>query len=395
MNNENGAAPTTTETPSDTPSDANAGCVGPADQDAGKASACAGCPNQEKCAGGAFNSPEAQAAAQQQVQALQTSLHNVSHTILVLSGKGGVGKSTVASQLCHTLALQGYAVGLLDVDLTGPSAPRMVLGDAHTQAQVTRSGSGAWTPVYASPNLACMSISFLLQDHDAAVVWRGPRKNGLIQQFLTEVDWTGDTDGLDYLIIDTPPGTSDEHISTVQYLQKAGSVSGAIVVTTPEEMSMADVRKELNFCHKTSVPVLGIVENMSKFQTCLRELQFETADGADVTQQILKELQEKCPQVLETMVTANIFTATGGGPKAMAEQYGIEYWGVLPLDPNLLECCEEGKSMVENFPSSTASKSLVGFCQRITDTLPVEEVGGGGGDGNKNTRKNNNEQMEE
>lgn len=162
-------------TPSDAPSDANAGCVGPSSADAGKSSACAGCPNQGACSSGAFNSPEAQAAAQQQSDQLKESLSNVSHVILVLSGKGGVGKSTVAAQLSHTLASQGYAVGLLDVDLCGPSAPRMVLGDAYVNAQVTKSAGGSWTPVYSTthPNLACMSISFLLQDPNAAVVWRG------------------------------------------------------------------------------------------------------------------------------------------------------------------------------------------------------------------------------
>ena len=162
-------------TPTDTPNDANAGCVGPTAEGAGKASACAGCPNQEACSSGAFNSPEAKAKAQEQAQALRHSLQNVSHVVLVLSGKGGVGKSTVASQLCHTLATQGYAVGLLDVDLCGPSAPRMVLGDAHKAAQVTKAADGGWIPVYSPthPNMACMSISFLLQDHDSAVVWRG------------------------------------------------------------------------------------------------------------------------------------------------------------------------------------------------------------------------------
>ena len=157
------------------PDNANAECVGPSNEQAGKSAACEGCPNQSACASGAFNSPEAQAAEQAQQQQLQQSLSNVSHVILVLSGKGGVGKSTVAAQLCHTLACQGYAVGLLDVDLCGPSAPRMVLGDAYVTASVTKSASGAWTPVYSPthPNLACMSISFLLQDPNAAVVWRG------------------------------------------------------------------------------------------------------------------------------------------------------------------------------------------------------------------------------
>lgn len=157
------------------PANANAECVGPSSDQAGKSEACAGCPNQGACSSGAFNSPEAQAAEQAQQEQLQQSLSNVSHVILVLSGKGGVGKSTVAAQLSHTLASQGYAVGLLDVDLCGPSAPRMVLGDDSLTANVTKSASGAWTPVYSSqhPNLAVMSISFLLQDPDAAVVWRG------------------------------------------------------------------------------------------------------------------------------------------------------------------------------------------------------------------------------
>jgi len=132
-----------------TPDNANAECVGPTSEQAGKSSACAGCPNQGACSSGAFNSPEAKAAAQAQQQQLQASLSNVSHVILVLSGKGGVGKSTVAAQLCHTLASEGYAVGLLDVDLCGPSAPRMVLGDAYLQASVSKTAAGSWQPVYS------------------------------------------------------------------------------------------------------------------------------------------------------------------------------------------------------------------------------------------------------
>mmetsp|Transcript_23435 Transcript_23435/g.66366 ORF Transcript_23435/g.66366 Transcript_23435/m.66366 type:complete len:384 (+) Transcript_23435:129-1280(+) len=365
-------------TPSDAPSDANAGCVGPTDQNAGKASACDGCPNQSACASGQFNSPEAQEAAQQQVEALKSSLDNVSHVILVLSGKGGVGKSTVAAQLCHTLAGQGYAVGLLDVDLCGPSAPRMAMGSSFLTAQITRSGSGAWTPVYATPNLAVMSISFMLQDHDAAVVWRGPRKNGLIQQFLTEVDWTGDTDGLDYLIVDTPPGTSDEHISTVQYLQKAGAVAGAVIVTTPEEVSLADVRKEISFCHKTKVPILGVVENMGKYESPLSAMQFEDSEGNDCTDSVLSTLREKCPEVLEKMVTADIFNATskasGGGARAMSEKYGLEYWGMLPLDKDLLACCEAGQAVATVHPNSKASKAFAKFAENIRQKLPVDEA---------------------
>ena len=386
----------TEATPADAPSDANAGCVGPTAETAGKSDACAGCPNQQACSSGAFNSPEAKAKAQQQTQALQTALSNVSHVILVLSGKGGVGKSTVSAQLCHTLASQGYAVGLLDVDLCGPSAPRMVMGNSYVNAEVHRSGSGAWTPVYTDSGIAVMSISFLLQDPNAAVVWRGPRKNGMIQQFLTEVDWTGDTDGLDYLIVDTPPGTSDEHISTVQYLQKAKqSGCGAVLVTTPEEVSMADVRKELNFCQKTKLPVHGIIENMGQYQTTISELNFVNRDtGADCTKDILTKIKAACPELFsddtdsnngdslssnpsKVIVAADIFpTLSGGGPKSMAQHYNVDYWGVLPLDPKILECCEQGRSFVTTYPKhNMASDALQGFANRITKQLPVNEVG--------------------
>jgi Mrp family chromosome partitioning ATPase len=361
----------------DAPANANTECVGPTAETAGKVSSCEGCPNQGACSSGAFSSPEAIAKAAAETEQLKTSLSNVSHVVLVLSGKGGVGKSTVAAQLCHTLAGQGYAVGLLDVDLCGPSAPRMVLGDAYGSQTIHKSGSGAWTPVYAKANLAVMSISFLLQEKDQAVVWRGPRKNALIHQFLTEVDWTGDTDGLDYLIVDTPPGTSDEHISTVQYLQKAGAISGALVVTTPEEVSLADVRKELNFCQKTAVPVLGLIENMSSYQTRLQKLQFSRGDGSDCTQDVLNELQEKCPHVLDCLVSSDLFSVTHkGGTEKMAKDYNIDFWGRLPLDPELLKACEEGKGFVHVRPDAPAALALEDFCSRLVKELPVNMMEG-------------------
>lgn len=393
------------------PDNANAECVGPTSADAGKSSACDGCPNQKACGSGAFSSPEAIAKAAAETTKLKTSLENVSHTVLVLSGKGGVGKSTVSCQLAHTLASMGYAVGLLDVDLCGPSAPRMILGDAHLTAQITQSASGGWIPVYNSdkPNLCCVSISFLLPDEnrDQAVVWRGPRKNGLIQQFLTQVDWTGETDGLDYLIVDTPPGTSDEHISTVQYLEKAGAVSGAVLVTTPEEVCMADVRKELNFCQKTKVPVMGVVENMGEYTTTLDRLTFSTTTASsttttttdtnndndndnntqqqqqqqqkeDCTQKVVDTLREHCPELFQNggnlSVSSTLYPASGGGPKEMAERYNVPYWGLLPMDPDLLQACEHGKAFVEERPDSLAAKALVGFCRKIIAKLPVEEM---------------------
>lgn len=371
----------------DTPSNANEGCVGPTSQDAGKASACAGCPNQSACSSGAFSSPAALAAKEKEKAVLQNSLSNVSHVILVLSGKGGVGKSTVSTQLAQSLSSRGYSVGLLDVDICGPSIPRM----AGVVGQTVHQSQQGWEPVYANPNLAVMSISFLLEEGDAAVVWRGPRKNGLIKQFLTETDWG--VGGLDYLIIDTPPGTSDEHISIVQYLNDArpmisdgnngnkSGASGAIVVTTPEEVSMADVRKELNFCKKTSVPVLGIVENMSGLQMRVSDLTFfrdnssniGSDENADCTSDVLSLLQEKCPEVLSMIATTDVFPSSGGGPRGMAEKFSVPYLGKLPLDPNLLKACEDGTSFVDKYPSSPATSPLNAIVDKLILALPVED----------------------
>jgi len=253
------------------PKDANTGCVGPSSDAAGTASACAGCPNQQKCASGAGKEVDPAVAE------CESKLAGVKHKIVVLSGKGGVGKSTFSTQLAFTLASKGFHVGLLDVDICGPSVPHMcgLVGQ-----EVHQSASG-WSPVYVNDNLAVMSIGFMLPTADDAVIWRGPRKNGLIKQFLTDVEW-GE---LDYLIIDTPPGTSDEHISLAQYL-KTSKVDGAVVVTTPQEVSMADVRKELNFCKKTSIPVIGIVENMFDIRVPISYAEDSAATGVKLVNRL-------------------------------------------------------------------------------------------------------------
>ena len=366
------------------PENANEECVGPNSANAGKAASCAGCPNASICASSGPNKPTP-------VQEITSLSSSTQHTILVLSGKGGVGKSTVSTQLAFTLSSRGYNVGLLDVDICGPSAPRMlgVLG-----RHVHKSGSG-YSPVYVNPNLAVMSISFLLPDEDSAVVWRGPRKNGLIKQFLMETDWNTD-EKMDYVIVDTPPGTSDEHISTVQMLQGGdGKLSGAIVVTTPEEVSMADVRKELNFCKKTKVPVLGIVENMCEFKVNIKDVSFykqqqqqqqqqqqgqdqtheQNGEYLDCTEYAMNLIQQKCPELLDLQIGTNVFPRSGAGPKGMAEKFNVPFLGSIPLDPNLLKACEEGRCFVDDYESegSTAIGPINDLVDSLITLLPVDD----------------------
>eukprot|EP01137_Pigoraptor_chileana_P020988 Opistho-2@84117 len=246
-------------------------------------------------------------------------LSHVSHIILVLSGKGGVGKSTVATQIALSLAAAGKTVGVLDIDLCGPSIPKMFNLQNHSIHQCAE----GWVPVYAdaSQRLRVMSIGFLLNSNDEAVVWRGPKKTAMIKQFLTDVYWGT----LDYLIIDTPPGTSDEHISVVENLRGLNP-SGAVVVTTPQAVAVADVRKELNFCKRAGLRVLGVVENMSGFI---------------------------CPCCAEV---SYVFS-TGGGEQ-MATDFGVPFLGRIPLDPLLTKCIEEGKNFADVFPESATRSSI-------------------------------------
>ncbi|XP_063535503.1 cytosolic Fe-S cluster assembly factor nubp1 [Cydia strobilella] len=304
------------------PDNAPQHCPGTGSEDAGKASACAGCPNQNICASGATSAPDPA------IEIIKERLSKVKHKILILSGKGGVGKSTVTSLLGHALAAknQDINVGILDADICGPSQPR-VLGVSGEQ--VHNSGSG-WSPVYVTDNLSLMSIGFLLGSPDDAVIWRGPKKNGMIKQFLSEVDW-GE---LDYLLIDTPPGTSDEHLSAVQYLTGAG-LTGALVVTTPQETALLDVRKELQFCKKLNARVLGVVENMSLFI---------------------------CPNC---KTRSEIFPATTGGAAQMCLEQAVPLLGALPLDPVLARCCDDGRDFVAELPGSPAVAALMAVVDKI------------------------------
>ncbi|KAM9222621.1 LOW QUALITY PROTEIN: cytosolic Fe-S cluster assembly factor NUBP1 [Leptosomus discolor] len=298
-------------------------CPGSSSAQAGKAAACQGCPNQRLCSAGAAAPDPAEAAE------LRERLRGVKHTIVVLSGKGGVGKSTFSALLAHGLAAdEAKQVALLDMDLCGPSIPKMMGLEGE---QVHQSGSG-WSPVYVEENLGVMSVGFLLSSPDDAVIWRGPKKNGLIKQFLRDVDW-GE---IDYLIVDTPPGTSDEHLSLVQYLS-AAHIDGAVIITTPQEVSLQDVRKEINFCHKVKLPIIGVVENMSGFV---------------------------CPKCKNE---SQIFPPTTGGAEKMCQNLNVSLLGKVPLDPQIGKSCDKGQSFLSEAPESPATSSYRNIIQRIQE----------------------------
>jgi len=241
--------------------------------------------------------------------AINLRLEPVKHIILVLSGKGGVGKSSVSAQLALGLYASSPTarVGILDVDLTGPSIPRMLGVDGHSVHQST----GGWVPVYAdgpTARLACMSVGFLLKKKGDSVVWRGPKKNGMIKQFLKDVRW-GE---LDYLVIDTPPGTSDEHLSLMEHLAGLHSRLSAVIVTTPQAVALMDALKCLSFTRAVNLPVLGLIENMSGYV---------------------------CPCCGEI---SNVFS-TGGG-QSMATKEGLTFLGSLPVDTELMTLLEGGET---------------------------------------------------
>lgn len=328
------------------PANANESCVGPSSESAGKAAGCAGCPNQSACASGEGRKANPGQAA------VNETLANVGRVLLVLSGKGGVGKSTFSSQLAFGLARRGRRVGLLDVDICGPSLPLML---GLKGREVKQSASG-WQPVYVDlegmesewkdgeeGELGVMSIGFLMSDPDSAVIWRGPKKNGLIQQFFTSVDWGT----LDYLVIDTPPGTSDEHISLVQLIKQAMKpTDGAIVVTTPQEVAMMDVRKELNFCKQTSLNVIGVVENMASALLPLSEMLFvDKENGKESTKEAMEIMQKKCPELLQHLVKIQLFPPANGGPRAMAEAFKVPFLGSIPVDDQIQHSGEIGKAI--------------------------------------------------
>jgi Mrp family chromosome partitioning ATPase/predicted Fe-Mo cluster-binding NifX family protein len=263
-------------------------------------------------------------------QALQSRMCRIKHKIMVLSGKGGVGKSTVAVNLASALAMAGKRVGLLDIDIHGPSVPKLL----HIEGTPISGSENTLYPVkvgFRTGMLSVMSIGFLLRDRDDAVIWRGPRKYGVIKQFLKDVDW-GE---LDYLVVDSPPGTGDEPLAVAQLIEHA---DGAVVVTTPQEIAVQDVRRCIVFCRQLDLPVLGVVENMSGFA---------------------------CPKCSEVVP---IFGQGGG--VAMAEQMGVPYLGAIPIEPDVVVSGDSGTPMVKEKPHSETAKAF----GRIVRTLLEPEL---------------------
>ncbi|CAO2035532.1 unnamed protein product [Urochloa humidicola] len=318
----------------------------------GKGEACAGCPNQQVCA-------TAPKGPDPDLPAISERMSNVKHKILVMSGKGGVGKSTFSTQLSFALAEMDYEVGLLDIDICGPSIPKM-LG---LEGQSIHTSNFGWQPVYVESNLGVMSIGFLLADQDAAVAWRGPRKNNLIKQFLKDVDW-GD---IDYLVVDTPPGTSDENISIAKYLKSAG-IDGAIIITTPQQVSLVDVRKGINFCKMAGVPVLGVVENMSGLRQAISDMRFvkpSESGETDVTEWALDYIREKAPDLLSVVACSQAFDSSKGGAEKMCHEMGVPFLGKVPMDPELGKAVEEGRSCFNDKKCSASAPALKQIIEKL------------------------------
>lgn len=262
-------------------------------------------------------------------QELDQRMCRIKRKILVMSGKGGVGKSTVAVNLAVALSMAGRRVGLLDVDIHGPSIPKML----HLENARPASSNGSMLPVPVGA-LSVMSIGFLLSNPDQPVIWRGPLKMGVIKQFLKDVVW-GE---LDYLIVDCPPGTGDEPLSVVQLIENA---DGAVIVTTPQEVALVDVRKSIGFCRQLKLPVLGIIENMSGF-VC-----------------------PKCGEVVDLFKS--------GGGERLATEVGVPFLGWVPIETSVVSSTDEGKPCVYHHPDTPSARAFAAAAKTLDTSMPAEE----------------------
>ncbi len=291
----------------------------------------AGCGSGSSCDSGSCGSVDAKIA--QQDMAISSSLDRIKNKVLVMSGKGGVGKSTVSVNMALGLANRGYKVGLMDVDLHGPDVCRMLnLTSRLMDADVKK--DGLLPPMQVGENLKVISLEYMMEDRDAPVIWRGPMKVQAIRQFIADMDW-GD---LDYLIIDAPPGTGDEPLTVAQTISDAC----AVVVTTPQQVALADVRKSLNFCKQLEMDVVGIVENMSGFV---------------------------CPKCSETV---EIFKSGGG--QEIADDFNLRFLGKVPLDPRVVIGGDDGTPFLSSDSDSPATKAFQGVVSMVEQVLSKKKV---------------------
>ena len=253
---------------------------------------------------------------------INENLKEVRNIIMVMSGKGGVGKSTIASNFALSLAKKGYKVGLLDIDIHGPNLPLM-LGVDKEHMEVSK--DNRIEPVIINDNLKLASMGFLLPDKKEAIIWRGPLKMKVIEQFLKDIQWGA----LDWLIVDAPPGTGDEPLSMAQLVPS----TSAIIVTTPQEISILDVRKSVTFAQKLNLKIIGIVENMSGLI---------------------------CPKCGE-----KIALFKEGGGERVASEMGIPFLGSIPIEPKVVEATDIGMPYITEYPDSSVSKAY----KRIIDNV--------------------------
>lgn len=252
---------------------------------------------------------------------VEGSLKKIKHKFIVMSGKGGVGKTSTSVNLAIALSNKGFKVGLMDVDLHGPDIPRM-LG---LNGMLDLSKNHKLAPMKYSERLSAVSIEALTPNKDDAIIWRGPIKYSAIKQFIGDVDW-GE---LDFLIIDSPPGTGDEPLTVAQTITDAK----AIIVTTPQEVSLADVRKSISFCKTVKMEIFGLIENMSWFM---------------------------CPHCNKAI---DLF-GTGGGEKT-ALNTGVDFLGKIPFDQNVVSCGDSGISLIDKHPDSPVSKAFGSIAEKI------------------------------
>ena len=316
----------------------------------------AGAPKESPDSGA---SNEQKAQMEQAYQQMQRKMRiskmdeNIKHKIMVLSGKGGVGKSTVATGLALSLARQGKKVGLMDIDITGPNVPKM-LGLEQADLNVEE---GQIHPADGPSGLKVISMAFLLEDPDKPVIWRGPIKLGAIQQFIGDVAW-GE---LDALIIDFPPGTSDEPLTVSQSLP---GIDGVVIVTTPQEVALLDSRKSINFAKTISVPVLGVVENMRGYNlrgTTTPNSEFSIIGPGGVPIESLSDEDGNWEMTLD------IFKSGGG--EESSNEMGVPFLGALPFDPGIVRGGDDGVHRIIAEPDGETARAFESIVERVLEQL--------------------------